>query len=175
MIILKWIPKQAGCYKLNQLLLAFLCMFCSESLPTVAVFPISSRIPLRLSGWLAGQHGMREEEEEDGRFTGPGCPRSRGALLRPAASLPHLLAWLGRLCPQASIGKWNWSDFMPSSFAISSSIFWVFLFHNTFLGGTSAPKQQHQTVVAELQQQYKFLVAVPRWGWGMFKPRDLLQ
>lgn len=53
MIILKRIPKQAGCYKLKQLLLTFLRVFCSESLLAVAVFPISSSIPSRLSGWLA--------------------------------------------------------------------------------------------------------------------------
>lgn len=35
--------------------------------------------------------------------------------------------------------------------------------------------EQHQTVVAELQQQYKFLVAVPHWGWGTFKSHELLQ
>lgn len=103
MMTLKRIPKQAGCYKQHQLLLAFLCVFCSESLLAVAVSPF---LPLFLQGFLAGSpawHKEEEEEEEaekDGRFTGPGCAGSRGALLRPAAFLPLLLAQLGGLCLQ---------------------------------------------------------------------------
>lgn len=55
-----------------------------------------------------------------------------------ACSLSALPAGMaGEALPLAQAGGIG-NDFMPSSFAISSSIFGVFLFHNTFSGGTSA-------------------------------------
>lgn len=174
MIILKWVPKQAGCYKVNQLLVAFLWVFCSEGLSAVAVFSSSSRIPWRLSGWLASMARGAEEEEEGGKFTGSGCPRSRGALLRPAASLPCLLAWLGRLCLQHRQVELEMTS-CPLLLQFLHPSLEYFFSTIPFQVALQLNVEQHQTVVAELQQQYKFLVAVPRWGWGMFKPRELLQ
>lgn len=170
MIILKWIPKQAGCYKLNQLLLAFLWVFF---LKASWLWPFSPISPIFLLGFLAGwpaRHKEEEEEEETGgRFAGPSCPRSRGALLRLAA------CWHGWGSFASSIGRWNWSDFMSLVLWFLHPYFEYFFSTILFQVALQLNVEQHQTVVAELQQQHKFLAAVPCWGWGCFKSRELLQ
>lgn len=134
-VMLKWIPKQAGCYSLKWWLLSPVCLFLLKA--AWLLYPISSHIPQRLFACLASMAGRgrfppNPSMQWQGQSPGsPSCPGSKEPSSVLQASVLHL-----HLFPWASMHKWYLSGFVLSLFKISSSVFWWFLFCSTSLAGT---------------------------------------